>query len=160
LGAALGHLAQAEAQGVALDADGLHAGQLRLGVALALDQLAADLGGGEPAIQPGSLQGGVGLAVVLSQGPDVLQEVGQVVLGGLAAAAAGGGAGDAAALLMEGLADGVAAPAEEAVGLALAEAQVRHGAGDVAAALGADEGVRGPLDVLAHRRAQFHGSAS
>jgi hypothetical protein len=45
LGTALDHGAQTEAQEVELGGDGLHGGQLLVGVAAALDQLLADLGG-------------------------------------------------------------------------------------------------------------------
>jgi hypothetical protein len=65
LGAALDHALEAKAEAIELVADGLNTGQLPLGVALALDELLADFWGGEAAVQPGSLEGGVGLEVVL-----------------------------------------------------------------------------------------------
>jgi hypothetical protein len=113
LGAALGHLAQPQAQGVQLGADGRGAGQLLVAVALALDQLAADLGGREAAVQAGGPECRVGLAVVLGDGADVIEKPGEAGLGRLAPAAGGGvQASDAGAGLALGLADGVAAPAE------------------------------------------------
>ena len=81
-------------------------------------------GADKPAIQPGGLEGGVGLEVVRDKIADVLEEVGQVELGRLAAA---GGevvhAGDAGVQLMQGLAKGVASPAELPFGLPLAQAE-------------------------------------
>ena len=78
--------------------------ELGVGVALALDQLAADLGGGQAAVQPGGLERRVGLAMVLGDGPDVVEQMGQVELRRLAAAAGGGvAAGDAGAGLALGL---------------------------------------------------------
>jgi hypothetical protein len=57
---ALADFAQAVAQGVELRGDGLQAGQLLVGVALAGDELAADLRSGQPAIQAGGAKGGMG----------------------------------------------------------------------------------------------------
>ena len=161
LGPALGHLAQAEAQGVQLGPDRLPAGELRVGVALALDQLAADLGGGQAAVQPGGLERRVGLAMVLGDGPDVVEQMGQVELRRLAAAAGGGvAAGDAGAGFALHLAGGVAAPAEGALGLALAEGQLGQGAGHVAAAGGAGEGIGRVADERNHFGTQPHRDAS
>jgi hypothetical protein len=54
-----------KAEGVELGGDGLQAGQLLVGVALAVDKLAADLRSGQAAIQAGGPEGGIGLDVVL-----------------------------------------------------------------------------------------------
>src|SRR6516162_9510791 len=159
-GAALGHLAQAEAQGVQLHADGLGAGQLLGGVALALDQLLMDVGGGQAAILARGLEGGIGLGVVGDDVLDVVEQPGQPDLGGLAAARGGVGADDAGVPLVQGLADGIAAPAEELLGAALAEAQASDGVGDKAAALGAVEGVGGVLEEIAELGHPLHKSAS
>jgi hypothetical protein len=161
LGAALGHLAQPQAQGVELGADGRGAGQLLVGVALPLDQLAADLGGREAAIQAGGPERRVGLAVVVGDGADVIEQPGQAGLGGLAPAAGRGvQASDAGAGLALGLTDGVAAPAEQALGLALAEGKPLQGAGDEVAAPGAGERLSGFAEEGTHVGTQFHEAAS
>src|SRR5262249_6554243 len=59
-----------------------------------------------------------------------------------------------------GLADGIAAPAEGALGLALAEAQFAEGPRDELTAAGAGEVVSGLSDQGTHVRTQFHDSAS
>src|SRR5215471_5132474 len=68
--------------------------------------------------------------------------------------------GDPGPGFMLGLAEGIAAPAEVALGLALAEVQLLHGARHEAAALGPRERVSGLSDQRTYRRTQFHGSAS
>ena len=62
-------LAQAKAQGVELGGDGLQAGQLLIGVALTGDESAADLRGGQAAIQARGAKGGVGLDGVGNESP-------------------------------------------------------------------------------------------
>jgi hypothetical protein len=113
LGATLGHLGEPEAQPVHLRVDGLLGGQLLVGVALDGDQLAADLGGTDPGEQAIGLELGVGLAVAVGDRPDVIEESGQVLLGGLATAAVEGiDAGHAGAEFVRPLADRLPAPAE------------------------------------------------
>src|SRR5262249_12980863 len=161
LGTALGHLAQAEAQGIQLETDRLPTRELLLGVALALDQLPADLGGRQPAIQPGGLERRVGLAMVLGDGPDVVEQVGQVEFGRLAPPAGGGvPAGNAGAGCVLGLAHGVAAPTEAALGLALADRQVGDRTRHKAPPGSAGEGVSRFANERGHLRTQFHRAAS
>src|SRR5262249_61510624 len=76
LGAALDDAAQSEAQEVEFVADGLDRGETLVGVALALDKLLADLGCREAAIQPGGLEGGVGLEMVSQEIGRIRTEVG------------------------------------------------------------------------------------
>jgi len=76
LGAALDDAAQSEAQEVEFVADGLDRGETLVGVALALDELLADLGGRQAAIQPGRLEGGVGLELVAHEIAEIRQEMG------------------------------------------------------------------------------------
>ena len=95
-------------------------GNSRVGVALGGDQLAADLGGTDAGEEPVGLELGVGLALAVGDVPDVVEESGQVLLGGLAAAAVEGiDAGHAGAEFVRPLADGVPAPAEMLLGPAL-----------------------------------------
>src|SRR4051812_34316355 len=83
-GAALDDGAEPEAQEVEFVADGLDRWSLLVGVALASDELLADLGCRQAAIQPGGLEGGVGLEIVLHQIAEIRKEMGQVELGRLA----------------------------------------------------------------------------
>ena len=76
LGAALDDGAQSEAQEVEFVADGLDRGEVLVGVALALDELLADLGCRQAAIQPGGLEGGVGLEMVAHAIAEIRQEMG------------------------------------------------------------------------------------
>ena len=95
-------------------------GNSLVGVALGGDQLASDLGGTDPGEEPVGLELGVGLALAIGDGPDVIEESGQVLLGGLAAAAVEGiDAGHAGAEFVHPLADGLPAPAEMCLGPAL-----------------------------------------
>ena len=87
MGAALGHLGEAVAEEIELLVDGLLGGELLVGVALGGDQLAADLGGTDPGEQAVGLELGVGLAVSVGDGPDVIKKSGQMLLDRLAAAA-------------------------------------------------------------------------
>ena len=59
-------------------------GNALVDIALAFDELLADLGCRQAAIQPGGLEGGVGLEIVLNQIAEILKEMGQVELGRLA----------------------------------------------------------------------------
>ena len=122
--------------------------------------LLMDVGGGQAAILARGLEGGIGLGVVGDDVLDVVEQPGQPDLGGLAAARGGVGADDAGVPLVQGLADGIAAPAEELLGAALAEAQASDGVGDKAAALGAVEGVGGVLEEIAELGHPLHKSAS
>src|SRR5205823_12518619 len=120
LGAALDDRAQTEAEEVELGGDGSHGGQLLVGVAAARDQLLADLGGRQATIQAGGLEGGVGLKMVLDETAQVIEQIGQSDFHRLAPAEAEGiGASQARAELVTGLAERVAAPAEETGGFAL-----------------------------------------
>jgi hypothetical protein len=76
LGAALDDGAQSEAQEVEFVADGLERGEALVGVALALDELLADLGCRQAAIQPGGLESGVGLEMVAHAIAEIRQEMG------------------------------------------------------------------------------------
>src|SRR6516162_4291920 len=128
LGPALDHGTEPEAQDVELGGDGLHRRQLLVGVAAALDQLLADLGGRQATIQAGGLEGGVGLKMVLDQAAQVIEEMGQSEFNRLAPAQAEGvGASQTRAEFVTGLAEGVAAPAEETSGFALPELELVEG---------------------------------
>jgi hypothetical protein len=117
LGAALGHLGESVAQQVHLGVDRLLGGQLGVGVALGGDQLAADLGGADAGEEAVSLELGVSLAVGIGDGTNVIEESGQVLLGGLATSAMEGiDAGHAGAQLVHPLADGLPVPAEMGLG--------------------------------------------
>jgi len=120
LGAALGHLGEAVAQEVELGVDRLLGGQLLVGVALRRDQLLADLGGTDASEEPLGLELGVGLALAIGDGLDVVEQVGQVVLHGPTPAGGEGiEASQAAVQLVPPLADGDPAPAEMFLGPAL-----------------------------------------
>jgi hypothetical protein len=162
LGQALADLAQAKAQGVELGGKRLEAGELLVGVALAGDQLAADLGGGQAAIQAGGPESRVGLDVVLDEVRDVVEEAGEVALDGFASATGSGVlAGDAGAAFVEGLAEGLACPAEEELGLALPQAEGSDGVGQVAAAGRTPrEGRGGTPNQVNDFGSKIHGRAS
>jgi hypothetical protein len=120
LGAALGHPGEAVAEQVELGIDGLLGGQLGVGVALDGDQPAADLGGTDAGEEPVRLELGVGLALAVGDGPDVIEQSRQVLLGGLTTAAVEGiDAGHAGAEFVRALADRLPAPAEMHLGPAL-----------------------------------------
>ena len=92
-------------------------GNSLVGVALGGDQLAADLGGTDAGEEPVGLELGVGLALAVGDGPDVVEQSGQVLLGGLAAAAVEGiDAGHAGAEFVHPLADRLPVPAEMGLG--------------------------------------------
>jgi hypothetical protein len=135
----------------------LHGRQLLVGIPLARDELLADFGRRQPAIQPGGLEGGVGLEVFGDEIAHMLEEVGQVEFAGLATA---GGevveAGDAGVQLMQGLADGIVSPTQLALGLPLAQAEGLHRFGHVAPPLGSPEGISRFLQQSSHRFGQFH----
>jgi hypothetical protein len=73
LGAALGHLGEAVTQEVELRVDRLLGRQLLVGVALGRDQLATDLGGTDAGEEPLGLELGVGLALAIGDGLDVVE---------------------------------------------------------------------------------------
>ena len=56
------------------------------GVARLEGQLAADLGGTQPGVEPAGVEGGVGLGLGIDDGADVVEEAGEMVLGPLAPA--------------------------------------------------------------------------
>jgi hypothetical protein len=113
LGTALGHLGQAVAQEVELRVDRLLGGQLLVGVPLLGDQLTADLGGTDASEEAVRLELGIGLALAIDDRPDVVEQSGQMFLGGLAAAEAEGiDAGHAASEFVQGLADRPPVPPE------------------------------------------------
>jgi hypothetical protein len=159
---ALADAGEAEAQGVEFGGDGLQAGQLLVGVALAVDQLAAHLRGGQPAIQAGGAEGGVGLHVILDDVLDVRQQAGQVVLDRLAAPGGGGvQAGQPGAALVQGLAQGVPPPAEEQVRPALSQPQGADGIGHVAAPGGPPrEAIGGATNQVNHFGGKIHDNPS
>jgi len=143
LGAALRHLGEAVAQEVELGVDRLLGGQLGVGVAPGGDQLAADLGGADAGEEPPGLELGVGLALAVGDGPNVVQEAGQVLLGGFAAAAMEGvDAGHAGAQLVHPLADRLPVPAEMGLGPDLSASPHR------ADGLGHEEPSPAPLEGL------------
>ena len=76
MGSALDDRAQTEAEEVELGSDGLHGGQLLVGVGAAFDELLADFGGRQTTIQAGGLEGGVGLKMVLDQAAKVVEQMG------------------------------------------------------------------------------------
>src|SRR5262249_14264773 len=133
---ALDHGTETETQDVELGGDGLHGRQLLVGVAPAFDQLLADLGGREATIQAGGLEGGVGLKMILDQTAKVVEEIGQMELHRLGSAPAESiGTSEARAHLVTGLAEGVAAPAKETSGFALAELELVESVGHETAPL-------------------------
>jgi hypothetical protein len=143
LGAALGHPGEPEAQQVELGVDRLLGGQLLVGVALDGDQLASDLGGTNPGEEAVGLELGVGLAVGIGDGPDVVEQSGQVLLGGLAAAAVEGiDAGQAGAEFVHPLADRLPVPAKVGLGPDLSPSP------DGVDGLGHEEAPNAPLECL------------
>ena len=119
-GAALGHLGEPVAEHVELRVDRLLGGQFLVGVPLAVDQPAADLGGADADEEPVGLELRVGLALAVDDVPDVVEEPGEVLLSGLAAAAVEGvDTGHAGFEFVHPLADRVSAPAEVLQGPAL-----------------------------------------
>jgi hypothetical protein len=143
LGAALGHPGEPEAQEVELGVDRLLGGQLGVGVAHLGDQSASDLGGADPGEEPPGLELRVGLAVGVGDGADVVEEPGEVLLGGLAASAVEGiDAGHAGAKLVHPLADRLPVPAEVGLGPDLAASA--HGTDG----LGHEEPSLAPLEGL------------
>jgi len=68
LGLALGHGLGVVPQRVQLRPDRLDAGQRRVAVAFLRDQLAADLAGAQPGVEPGGPEGRVGLALAADDG--------------------------------------------------------------------------------------------
>ena len=136
-------------------------GSCFVGIALAVDQLLADLRGGHPAIQACGLEGRVGLEVVVDEVADVVQEVGQVDLDGLASP---GGevveAGDAGVEFMQSLAHGIACPAQVDGRLPLTEVEGLDRLGHEPSASGTVEGIRGLHQPRTHRRTQSHSATS
>lgn len=98
--------------------------------------------------------------MVLGQGADVVEQTRQMELGRLAAACGSGIAADAAPRLVQRLADGIPAPAKEALGLSLAQVELCHRLRDIVTALGTREGVGGLLDEITHLGIHVHGPAS
>jgi hypothetical protein len=157
LGTALGHGGEPIAQIVELGVDRLLGRQLLVGVPLAVDQLAADLGGTDPGEEAVGLELGVGLTVPVGDLPDVVEQAGEPLLGPLAAAAREGiDAGHAAVQLVGPLADGAPSPAQVLLGPALpAPAHRPDGLGHVQPPSGAFEflgGVDEHGDHLGGRR--------
>src|SRR3954462_10591665 len=104
LGPALDDGAQAEAEDVELGGAGGQGWQLPVGVAVVRDQLLANFRGRQATIQAGRLEGGVGLEMVLHQAAEIIEELRQMELDGLAPAQAEGiRAGEAGARLVAGL---------------------------------------------------------
>jgi hypothetical protein len=157
LGAALGHLAQVETPGVQLGRDGLDGGQLRVSVTFGSDQLPADFGSGQPAVAARALEGRVGLTMLLDDGLDVDAELRQMDLGALTAAGGKGiQTGDARAEFVQALAERIAGPAQQLLGLALAQAEAIHGLGHEAAACSAVQGGRGVDQQRPQSFGEFH----
>ena len=77
---ALLHRAQLIPEIVEFDADRVLTGQLLVGVALVLDELGTHLGSTQTGVEPRGGKRGVGLALGLNQGLDILQKIRQVVL--------------------------------------------------------------------------------
>jgi hypothetical protein len=124
LGATLDHGAEAETQEIEFDTDGLYGGQLLICIAFSFDELRADRGRREAAIQPCGLEGGVGLEMISDQIAEILNEMGQVDLGGLAAPSGEVvPTRDAGVPFMLRLANGITRPTQLPFGLPLAQAE-------------------------------------
>jgi len=103
-----------------LATDGLGTGQLLLGVALLQDQLFPDRCGGQPRVQPSRLERRVSLALVIHEGFDVGEQLGEVLFGAFAPTQAKGiYAADAGGKFAHPLADGHPVPPQFALGLPL-----------------------------------------
>jgi hypothetical protein len=135
---------------------------LLVGVPLAADQLTTHRGSGQPTIQPGGLEGGIGLYVVLDDVLDVLQQAGQVKLSRLASAAAEGiDTRHAGASFLERFADGVASPAEELATLPLSQSEGFDGVRDVSASPRSHrQRLCGTDDQITHFRSNVHTNPS
>jgi hypothetical protein len=119
--------------------------------------LLADLGGRQAAIQPGGLEGGIGLEIVLNQIAEILKEMGQVELGRLTTASREVvRTGDAGVQLMLRLANRIPSPTQFAFGLPLAQAKRLDRFRDESPALSTVERLCRSLQQDTHRRGQFH----
>ena len=155
---ALADLAKMVAQVIEFAGDGLQAGELIVGVALAGDELSADFRGGQTAIQAGGAESRVGLDVVLDKIADIVEQAGEMELDRLASATGGGIlASDPGTAFLQGLAKGIASPAEQEEGLALPQTKCGHGVGHVTAA-GWPPGktVSGTTNQVSYFRSKFH----
>jgi len=119
-------------------------------------------GAGQAANQARGAKGGVGPDVVGDEVLDVVEQARQVELNGLTSPAGGGVlAGDSGTAFVQGLAKGVPSPAEEQVGLALSQAESRHGFRQVAtASRSPGESVSGTPNQVNDFGSQIHGRAS
>src|SRR5437899_3160076 len=99
--------------------------------------------------------------MVLDEVAKVVEQMGQMELNRLASAQAEGiRASEARAHLVAGLAEGVAAPAEETGGFALPELELAEGFGHEATPLRSGERLRRFPQQVAEGSCDFHGPAS
>src|SRR4051794_26454591 len=99
--------------------------------------------------------------MILDQTAQVVEEMGQMELHRLASAPAEGiGTSEAGAHLVTGLAEGVAAAAEETSGFALAELELVESVGHEVAPLRSRQRLGRFVQQLAQPCGDFHGSAS
>ncbi len=122
------------------------------------DELAADLGGAEARVEPLGVESGVGLALAVDEGADIVAQTWEALFGAPASAPGEGvEAADAAVQFVRGLADGDAAPAEFTLGAALAAgAEQTHGSGHEEAAVKAGQGGRRLSQVVLDFVSEFH----
>jgi hypothetical protein len=121
---------------IQLGRDGPLGRQFAVGVALLDHELAPDFGRGQPSIQAVGAELRVGLALAIDNGGDIVEQVGEVLLGTLAAAQGHGiQTGEALVEFAPSCAEGLAVPAEFAFRAPLATAaQLLDGARHKAAA--------------------------
>jgi hypothetical protein len=146
---------------VHLAADRFRAGEAGIVVALLQDELAADLGGAEAGEQPLRVEGGVGLALAVDQGADVVEQAGETLLNAPASPAGEGvEAANATVKFVHGLANGDAAPTEFTLSAALAAgAEDTHGASHEEAAVEATQAGRCLSQVVLDGVSEFHEDA-
>jgi hypothetical protein len=157
-GQALADLGEMVAHAIEFEGDGLKGGEFSVGIALVGDELAANFRGGQPAIDARGAEGRVGLEVVLDEVADIVEQVGQMGLDGLASATGGGIlASDASTVFLQGLAEGIASPPKQPEGLSLTQSKCGHGVGHIT-----PEGwptrkvIGGTRNQVHHFRCKFH----
>jgi hypothetical protein len=107
-----------------------------------------------------AVEGGVRLALAIDQGADVVHQAGEVVLDALPPPTREGiEAPDAAVELMQGLAEGDAAPTQRALGEAEVAAEEANGTGHEEAAVEAAQRRSRLAQVVLDVVGEFHGDA-